>query len=102
MTNDAKDIVNALALIHTCCETIQDCGGCDWCPIGSDCFDYNSLLDSYENISAGTWESFIKFADDVEEFMGELNMAREERRELDMLDEYDRRRKGDRDEAEFY
>ena len=70
--------------------------------MGSDCFDYNSLLDSYENIPVGRWEKFIGFADDVEDFVNESNMTSEERRELDLLDEYDRRRKGERDEAEFY
>lgn len=98
MTNDAKDIINGLELIHMCCETIEECGGCDYCPMGSDCFEYNSLLDSYENISVGKWEEFIGFADDVEEFIKERNMTRNERRQLEWEDEYDRIRKGERDE----
>ena len=76
MTNDAKDIINGLELIHMCCETIEECGGCDYCPMGSDCFEYNSLLDSYENISVGKWEEFIK----------ERNMTRNERRQLEWED----------------
>lgn len=98
MTNDARDIINGLELIHMCCETIQQSGGCDWCPMGSDCFEYNSLLDSYENIPLGVWEKFIGFADDVDEFMNERNMPKEERELMEWEDEYDRRRKGERDE----
>ena len=98
MLNDVKDIINGLELIHMCCEAIEENGGCDECPIGSDCFEYNSLLDSYENIPMSRWERFVRFADDVEEYMKERNMTREERRQLDWEDEYDRRRKGERDE----
>lgn len=100
MTNDVNDIIKALDLIHTCCETISDCGGCGECPLGTDCFEYNSMLDGL-NISAGKWKKFIGFADDVEEYMDELNMTEEEKHELEMLDEYDRRRKGERDERAF-
>lgn len=98
MISDVKDILNGLELIHMCCEAIEDNGGCDECPMGSDCFEYNSLLDSFENISAGRWEKFVKFADNIEEHMRERHMTREERRELGWEDEYDRKRKGERDE----
>lgn len=101
MTNDVKGIVNGLGIIHACCSTINDCGGCDKCPMGSDCFEYNSLLDSFESVSEEKWTAFVNFAEDVEEIMAELSMTAEEKRELDLLDEYDRRRKGERDEAEF-
>lgn len=98
MTNDVTEIIKALELIHSCCETIDDCGGCEKCPMGTDCFEYNSLLDSYERISMCKWQSFIDYADDVEELMSEESMTSAEMRELDRLDYYDRQRKGERDE----
>lgn len=98
MTNDVSDIVKGLEFIHICCETIAECGGCDRCPLGENCFEYNSLLDSYENVSIGEWQAFIDFADDVEEIMSEASVTAKEKKERDLLDYYDGRRKGERDE----
>ena len=98
MTNDVSDIINSLELIHSCCETIEDCGGCRVCPLGRNCFEYNSLLDSFECISAREWQKFIDFADNVSDEMAEANMTLAEKRELDLLDYYDSVRKGERDE----
>ena len=95
MTSDVSDIVKALELIHICCETIEDCGGCDRCPLGENCFEYNSLLDSYERITVNEWQALIDFADDI---TSEESLTFEEMRDRDLLDYYDRKRKGERDE----
>lgn len=98
MTNDVSDIIKSLELIHTCCETIEDCGGCDRCPLGENCFEYNSLLDCYERITASEWQAFIDFADVVIDETSDASMTARELKERDLLDYYDSMRKGERDE----
>lgn len=98
MTNDVRDIIKALELIHVCCENIEALGGCSQCPMGNDCFDYNSLLDSYERIPAGKWEAFLGFADDVYERMQELDMSEEEKYRRELMNRLDMESKGERDE----
>ena len=105
MTTDVKQIMRSLELVHICCETIEDNGGCKACPMGLDCFEENSLLDSYERIPMGKWQKFFDFADDIDEWRREQDMTAQEKRELELWNHLDCVSKGVRDEeaiAEMY
>lgn len=53
--------------LHEACETIEDAGGCDRCPLKDCCLDVTSFKAVCEELSARMIDEFLGFADDIDE-----------------------------------
>lgn len=62
---DAQWILNALDLAADTCQTIQENGGCDRCPLYTTCLDENNFLDVAYAFNVDHWRDFLGFADDI-------------------------------------
>lgn len=98
LDKDVQDILKALDLIHSCCDTIEECGGCKECPLFLHCLRDDSAYDTCMDVTSIRWEEFVGFADDVEEIMAERNKTDEERQYEDWWNEQERKWEGDRDD----
>ncbi len=98
---EAESIVKALDLIQSCCDIIEECGGCRECPLFLHCLRDDSGYDTCTDVSRMRWSEFIGFADDIEEIMEERNKTDEERQYEDWWNEQERKWEGDRDERAF-
>lgn len=93
---EKQEIIKALDYLHSCCETISEGGACERCPILGNCLELTALSDVAEDMTAGDWDKFIGFADDVYKSMEEsMNEEDYEAYYADVA------RKGERDERYF-
>ena len=69
MNKDIKMILDALNLLHTACQNIDGLGGCDKCPIKPNCLEGTDVMTVAEEVTAGQFEKFLGFSDDVEDYM---------------------------------
>lgn len=71
MTKDARMILSALDLLHAACENIGGLGGCDRCPLKTNCLEMTSALTLAEDVTANQFEEFLGYSDDVENYKDE-------------------------------
>lgn len=98
ISKDVRDILKALDILNTCCDTIEECGGCRECPLYLHCLKEASVYDTLEDVTTMRWEEFVGFADDVEEIMEEISKTPEERWYEGWWNEQERRWEEARDE----
>ncbi|MBQ1295095.1 MAG: hypothetical protein IIY21_13720 [Clostridiales bacterium] len=73
--NVAMVFIDALEDIYEACASIQDAGGCDKCPIKHNCLDDTSVAEFANFCTRGSLEEFMGFAEDVENYANEQDMA---------------------------
>ena len=76
-TNSAtvSDFMDSLGTIYDACGFIQDAGGCDKCPIKHNCLNETSVTEFANFCTKGSLKEFLDFADDVENYASEQEMA---------------------------
>lgn len=79
MTKDIQRIQEAMNLLALACDNINEGGACEKCPLHSDkCLDDMAVKDFAEEMTAKSLEEFLGFADDVQEYLEELEINSEE------------------------
>lgn len=76
-TNSAivSDFIDSLGTIYDACGFIQDSNACDGCPIKHNCLNDTAVADFANFCTKGSLKEFLDFADDVENFSNEQDMA---------------------------
>ena len=75
MNKDAMKFINLLEVIYEACGSIQDAGGCDVCPIKHNCLNDTAVADFANFCTKGSLKEFLGFAEDVENYASEQEMA---------------------------
>jgi hypothetical protein len=67
MRREAREISKAFDLLFEACTNIQDCGGCDVCPVKHMCLDdgETSVVEIAQHASPMTWNELIGLSDDI-------------------------------------
>lgn len=79
MTKDIKRIQEAMNLLVVACDNIIEGSACEKCPLYSDkCLDDMAVKDFAEEMTTKSLEEFLGFADDVQEYLEELEINSEE------------------------
>lgn len=79
MTKDIQRIQEAMNLLALACDNINEGVACDKCPLFSDkCLEDMAVKDFAEEMTTKSLEEFLGFADDVQEYLEELEINSEE------------------------
>ena len=66
---EVKTITDVLGLLYEACQDIRNFADCEHCPLYEACLETTSVIDAAEGITMGEWDSFLKFSDDVHDYM---------------------------------
>lgn len=88
MKNDLKMIEKSLDLLMSACNTINDAGACEQCPLRlTNCLEETSFADIYYDLPMGSVEEMLGLADDVADYISEedyiADLADRERKEIE-------------------
>lgn len=62
-------IMGALSILYDACQDIRNYADCEKCPLYASCLETTSVADAAEGITKGDWDSFLKFSDDVQDWL---------------------------------
>lgn len=87
MHNDARWILNAVDLAFSACETIQEVGACDRCPLFATCLEESNFIEVATSFNKDHWAEFLGLSDDAVNYVSEqdyiADIADRERKEID-------------------
>ena len=66
---ELETLINALPVLYEACQDIRNFADCEHCPLNDACLEATSVIDAAEGITKREWDSFLKFSDDVHDYM---------------------------------